>query len=493
MLACLSMVDLAASQTCWSGYLDGQTFTPGMLVTSMDNVICTTTTTTVTMTSLTSTSSTMTGSSTTTSSATMSTSSTTSSTATTSTGTTSTVSATTSTSSSATATSSSSTTSTATSSTATVTTITSTSATATMTSSTTSTATGTTSTSSSATVTITSSSTVTMTTSTSSSATATETTSTSSSLTGTTSTSSSASTTSTTATATTTTTTSETATSTTTASTSTTPFRCASTFILADDGEEFGGLNRGSSSACDNLPVGTTCEVTFNAGSGSDLSGCIAAGTYTWFCPALGSETSRVELHALDPYIQCRVCEATFVDTDEKTGDFAGKVVFGPNMVNGVVDETVLDYYVVLPMDDCGHIPLNQAILGHVAKSSTPPICCEQDMYEISISLPQFAYNKIVVVPAGSNYSYDFLDDGVVIDLVDLTTTTTTTSTASLTTTSKTMTSTVTATTLTSTSNTATESTTVTGELGGSGWVDSTMQTQLAPVLMAGLALVVFG
>ena len=239
-----------------------------------------------------------------------------------------------------------------------------------------------------------------------------------------------------------------------------------------------------------------------------------------------------MELHALDPYIQCRVCEATFVDTDEKTGDFAGKVVFGPNMVNGVVDETVLDYYVVLPMDDCGHIPLNQAILGHVAKSSTPPICCEQDtwalqskrvdsvdvsgrscgsqmivypnpanpslamaqdMYEISISLPQFAYNKIVVVPAGSNYSYDFLDDGVVIDLVDLTTTTTTTSTASLTATSKTMTSTVTATTLTSTSNTATESTTVTGELGGSGWVDSTMQTQLAPVLMAGLALVVFG
>lgn len=252
-------------------------------------------------------------------------------------------------------------------------------------------------------------------------------------------------------------------------------------------------MNRGSSSACDNLPVGTTCEVTFSAGSGSDLSGCIAAGTYTWFCPALGSETSRVELHALDPYIQCRVCEATFVDTDEKTGDFAGKVVFGPNMVNGVVDETVLDYYVVLPMDDCGHIPLNQAILGHVAKSSTPPICCEQDMYEITISLPQFTYNKIVVVPAGSNYSYDFLDDGVVIDLVDLTTTTTTTSTASLTATSKTMTTTVTATSLTSTSNTATESTTVTGDLGGSGWVDSTMQTQLAPVLMAGLALVVFG
>ncbi|CAE7541613.1 unnamed protein product [Symbiodinium sp. CCMP2592] len=170
-------------------------------------------------------------------------------------------------------------------------------------------------------------------------------------------------------------------------------------------------------------------------------------------------------------------------------------------MVNGVVDETVLDYYVVLPMDDCGHIPLNQAILGHVAKSSTPPFCCEQDtgalllkrdMYEITISLPQFTYNKIVVVPAGSNYSYDFLDDGVVIDLVDLTTTTTTTSTASLTATSKTMTSTLTATSLTSTSS-ATESTTVTGDLGGSGWVDSTMQTQLAPVLMAGLALVVFG
>ena len=136
------------------------------------------------------------------------------------------------------------------------------------------------------------------------------------------------------------------------------------------------------------------------------------------------------------------------------------------------MDESVLDYYVVLPMDDCGHIPADAAILGYVAKSTVPPICCVEDMYQININMQNFAFTKIVVVPAGSSYRTDFLDDGVLIDLVDLTTTTTTsmTSTTTFTTTgtSMTMTSTVTTSstfTATSTATSRTASTTsMTGE-----------------------------
>eukprot|EP00439_Symbiodinium_sp_Y106_P062997 s1456_g9.t1 len=90
-------------------------------------------------------------------------------------------------------------------------------------------------------------------------------------------------------------------------------------------------------------------------------------------------------------------------------------VFFGPNMVNGMVDESVLDYYVVLPVDDCGHIPKDATVLGQVAKSSTPAICCEENKYQITINQPNFAYNKIMVVPAGATYASNFLDDGWVL------------------------------------------------------------------------------
>jgi hypothetical protein len=31
-----------------------------------------------------------------------------------------------------------------------------------------------------------------------------------------------------------------------------------------------------------------------------------------------------------------------------------GKLMFGPNVLNGQVDETMLENYVIMPMDDCG-------------------------------------------------------------------------------------------------------------------------------------------
>lgn len=271
----------------------------------------------------------------------------------------------------------------------------------------------------------------------------------------------------------------------TTTSTTSTVILCESTFVLSRGGEEFGGLDRSGSSGCDSLAAGRTCEVTFNAGSSSDLSACIAAGTYTWFCPEQGTDVMTKELHAMDPYIQCRVCDAGFNDTDHKTGDIGGTVYFGPNMVNGMVDESVLDYYVVLPVDDCGHIPKDATVLGSVAKSSTAAICCEENKYQIQINQPNFAYNKIMVVPAGANYSFDFLEDGVVIDVVDLTTTTTTMTTATVTTTLSTTTSATMSSTMTAVTQTMTITTVATL---GDGGTSGTVSAKMAPMALALLA-----
>jgi len=187
----------------------------------------------------------------------------------------------------------------------------------------------------------------------------------------------------------------------------------------------------------------------------------------------------------MDPYIQCRVCAAGFNDTDHKTGDIAGTVFFGPNMVNGMVDESVLDYYVVLPVDDCGHIPKDATVLGQVAKSSTPAICCEENKYQITINQPNFAYNKIMVVPAGATYASNFLDDGVVIDVVDLTTTTTTMTTATVTTTL----STTTSGTMSTTTTVVTETMTITTVASlGDGGTSGTVSAKMAPVVLALLA-----
>ena len=89
-------------------------------------------------------------------------------------------------------------------------------------------------------------------------------------------------------------------------------------------------------------------------------------------------------------------------------------------MLNGVVDETMISGYVVLPVDDCGHIPIGSTPLGFTAKNQvSAPTCCDNTVYSINITLTNPTYKKIMVVPAGSNPSIDYLDDGVVIDLVD--------------------------------------------------------------------------
>ncbi|CAE7518079.1 unnamed protein product [Symbiodinium natans] len=176
---------------------------------------------------------------------------------------------------------------------------------------------------------------------------------------------------------------------------------------------------------CTDLAYGSNCSVTIAAQTGS-LAKCLAAGTYTFACPeAAGGQTF---LMATEAYLQCKVCAASFTDTNDGTGVYSGMLYFGQNMLNGVVDEADITAYTAFAVDDCG-APVLDAMggltpLGTALKVTSSETCCDSTKYSIAITLTNPTYTKIAVVPSdGAN----FLKDGVIVDLMDLTTTTTTT------------------------------------------------------------------
>ncbi|CAJ1338105.1 unnamed protein product [Effrenium voratum] len=458
-LVFMVQVCLCFGQSCWNGFPDGRVFTPGMLVLPMGQDECTTTTT-GTMTATTSTSSTATVSvtSVTTTSMTATATTTTSITDTTVTSTSVTATTITTTATTVTTTSITATTVTSTSVTATSATTTATTITATTVTTTSITATTVTTTSVTATTTVTTSTSVTATTATTTSVTATTATVTTTTLTTTSLTTTSLTTTSLTATTITTTATTQTTTATTktetmtsstitasmtsTATTTTTLILgCSTPFQVNGTGEEFQQIDRAASSSCDGLSESSFCNLAIGAGDASSLSGCLVAGQYEWFCP---KNLVTTDLYAAQPYIQCRACSGSYVDTDDKLGDFSGMLTFGPNMKNGSVDETMVDFYVAFAADDCGHLHRSSP-LAIVLKSLPNSECCEHSKYSVELNLTNFSFTQLVVVPGAVNAGVpSFLDDGLVIPLIDLTTTTTSTVTATTTVTmTKTTTSTI--------------------------------------------------
>ncbi|CAJ1381988.1 unnamed protein product [Effrenium voratum] len=448
-LVFLAQLWLCRSQTCWAGFPDGRSFVPGMLVLPMGQDECTTTTTgtmtATTMTVTTSTSSTatvtatsVTATATTTTSITATTVTTTSVTATSvtttaTTVTTTSVTATTATTTSVTATTATTTSVTATTATTTATTVTTTSVTATTVTTTSVTATTATTTATTVTTTSVTATTVTTTSVTATTATTTATTVTTTSVTATSVTATVTTLTTTSATATATTKTATTTTSVTSTATTTTTLvlTCVTPFEQSADGEEFSQLNRAASSSCDGLSQSSFCSMTFGTGSAGALSECVVAGSYQWFCP---KNLVSQQLYAAEAYIQCRACSGSYVDTDDMLGEYKGMLTFGPNMKNGSVDESFVDVYLVYPVDDCGHIEKGASPLVTVAKSTPNAECCEHSKYSVELNITSTTFTKIVVVPGATTGGVtSHLDDGLVIDLVDLTTTSTTTNTVTVT------------------------------------------------------------
>jgi len=87
--------------------------------------------------------------------------------------------------------------------------------------------------------------------------------------------------------------------------------------------------------------------------------------------------------------IRCRVCgiaSAAPSDFDERIGYISTELRFGPNAIDGTVDEAEVLGYSVFMTDGCGH--KMGAAIAAVHASSTPPstagTCCQPDVYKVS-------------------------------------------------------------------------------------------------------------
>jgi len=105
--------------------------------------------------------------------------------------------------------------------------------------------------------------------------------------------------------------------------------------------------------------------------------------------------------------IHCRVCaiaSAAPSDLDERDGYISTELQFGPNAMDGAVDEAEVLGYSVFMTDSCGH--KMGAAVAAVQASSTPPstagTCCQPDVYKVSFTA-QLPFNTssvaFMVVP----------------------------------------------------------------------------------------------
>ncbi|CAK9078869.1 unnamed protein product [Durusdinium trenchii] len=187
----------------------------------------------------------------------------------------------------------------------------------------------------------------------------------------------------------------------------------------------------------------------------SDAFGCYATRASELLCARSGVALP------ISQTIRCQVCGGgSFEDMEDATGKLKGTLFWGPNSVDGEIDETLLDGYDIWLVDACGE---QYGHLGQVLKLDIRSKCCNTEAYNFTfdvIDMPK-EHMSFMITPFKAE---DRLLAGTLIPIQERTTTTTTT-----TTTRSATTSTATSVTLTATSSktwtssfTTTSSTTVT-------------------------------
>lgn len=134
--------------------------------------------------------------------------------------------------------------------------------------------------------------------------------------------------------------------------------------------------------SCANVPAGDSCTAV----AGSNAHRCIEPGQIKFTCPAgnvVNSGPYLVSEHA----VRCRVCSVSAHVADENPAKdyFSGTIQWGPNMINGTVDETMIDRYYVLIVDDCDVV---RSVAGMLPKrTGLRTGCCEADAYKLKVQV----------------------------------------------------------------------------------------------------------
>jgi len=101
---------------------------------------------------------------------------------------------------------------------------------------------------------------------------------------------------------------------------------------------------------------------------------------------------------------RCRVCgiATQLNDTDPRPGWIAGNISFGPNAVDGYVDEAPVISYAVYFVDGCG-VPFGRAVASVPKRAGVPDYCCLNDAYiaEVVTRIPAGS-ERLVIVPLTS-------------------------------------------------------------------------------------------
>lgn len=99
--------------------------------------------------------------------------------------------------------------------------------------------------------------------------------------------------------------------------------------------------------------------------------------------------------------MRCRVCgiATQLNDTDPREGFIAGNISFGPNAVDGYVDEDPVTSYAIYFVDAC-RVPIGEPVATVPKRSGVPNYCCQDDTYraEVIQRLPLDS-DRLVIVP----------------------------------------------------------------------------------------------
>jgi len=83
--------------------------------------------------------------------------------------------------------------------------------------------------------------------------------------------------------------------------------------------------------------------------------------------------------------VRCRACHVSMhvADVDKRHGYFQGTIVWGPNTIDGTVDESLIDRYYVLIVDACNVV---LSVVGMKPKRSDLGTCCLVDAYQLTFA-----------------------------------------------------------------------------------------------------------
>jgi len=99
-------------------------------------------------------------------------------------------------------------------------------------------------------------------------------------------------------------------------------------------------------------------------------------------------------------------------DDDDREGFFNGTLTWGPNIIGGVVDESIIDSYLVLLVDDCGSYLTTVAEVTKVGVATGS--CCNPEVYSLPLimELPAGYHHFQIHVVSGPKTTRPFYVEG---------------------------------------------------------------------------------